>query len=86
MNIDKAKLDLFLKSLKNYTCPLCGTAQWIINDKIFFLPEYHEDGFYVGGPSYPVIPLSCRKCGNTLFINAIISGLFEANEAKSNGK
>ena len=63
----------------NYKCPLCDCKTWVIGDLIFGL---HEDqsqrgGFISGGGNQilPIIPITCKNCGNTIFINAKISGI-----------
>jgi len=42
--------------------------------KIFQLSEFHEGNLVVGGPLIPVIPVTCTNCGNTVLVNALISG------------
>lgn len=53
---------------------------WMVADRVFELSQYHERGFVAGGVIYPVIPLLCTNCGNTILINAIIAGVVDEDE------
>lgn len=63
---------------KGAVCPLCGTGNWQVVDKYFELREFNDGNLVLGGPNssiIPVIPVSCNNCGNTVFINALTTGL-----------
>lgn len=63
---------------KNHPCPMCAANSWSLSDKVFELREYHGGNIVLGsGPIYPVMPVTCTNCGNTVMINAIISGAIE---------
>jgi len=34
-------------------------------------------GLTVGGPVIPIVPITCGNCGNTVIVNALISGTVE---------
>lgn len=62
----------------NQICPMCGGRAWNVSDKIFELREFNDGNFVLGGPNssiVPLIPVTCNKCGNTIFINALSTGL-----------
>lgn len=62
------------------TCPLCGGRGWNVADKIFELREYNDGELIIGGAGtsiVPVIPVTCDTCGNTVFINALSTGLMK---------
>lgn len=64
----------------NQVCPMCGSKQWNVADKIFELREFNEGNLVLGGPNasiVPVITVTCTHCGNTVFINALTSGLLK---------
>ena len=63
-------------------CDICDSPDWILNDKIFELREFQGGNLVIGGQSsvFPVITLSCKKCGKTFFFNAIALGLIEKND------
>lgn len=84
MNIDENKLNTFLEEKKIPICQLCGHNNWGVSPKIFQLFEFDKNGLTIGGPTYPVVPISCNHCGNTLFINAIIANLLDTvdNDSK----
>ena len=61
-------------------CPLCGAGNWSVTDKVFELREFNDGNFVLGGPNgaiTPVIPVTCANCGNTVFINALVTGLLK---------
>jgi len=75
---DEAKKSLFSFLQKRAPtpgpCTLCGNQQWTLGENIWELREYKGGDLVVGGVLLPVIPVFCSNCGNTLFINAKISG------------
>lgn len=86
MRVESDKLDLLINNLLPYTCPLCKKGQWIVTPDIFFLSEYQSTKFGIGGKAYPVLPIVCDVCGNTIFINAIIANLIDKPSKKSDKK
>lgn len=72
------KLIVFLST----PCNACQHREWILNDKIFELREFEGGNLVIGGKSsvFPVIPVTCKQCGNTLFFNAIQLGLIERSD------
>lgn len=62
-------------------CPMCGVGNWNVSDSIFELREFNQGNLVMGGgPIFPVIPVTCDNCGNSVFINAIVSKLVEQNK------
>ena len=59
------------------SCQLCHNTGWVIGSNVWQLLEFTGAGLTFGGPIYPVIPLTCNTCGNTLFLNAIFVGAVE---------
>lgn len=80
MKIDQKKLNDYLQKLTPQNCPLCGKGPWIASDTVFQLIEYNQNAIVVGGPVLPVLPLTCESCGNTIFINAIVSKLIDIQQ------
>src|SRR5437879_12622149 len=56
------------------TCFVCGTSDWQIGD-ISEIRVFSGGALNLGGSLYPVFPVTCNNCGNTLLINAVIAGL-----------
>ena len=76
-NIEKVIEHLNLK-WGNRSCPMCESNSWNVSDKIYELREFHGGNLVIGsGPIFPVIPVSCSNCGNSLFVNAILAGAVE---------
>lgn len=66
---------------KKNPCPMCGSSNWNSSDKIFELREFHDGNIVLGkGKLLPVIPVTCINCGNTVFVNALVSNAIKANE------
>ncbi len=85
MDISKEKLDNYIKNQHTPICSFCGNNTWNISSKIFELLEFDANGLQLGGPVYPVVPITCNNCGNTLFINALVAGLLEQKFPNNGG-
>lgn len=81
MKVKREKLDEYLKKIHGTPCPLCGNNKWEISDQVFQAVEFSYKGLLVGGASFPMIPLTCVNCGNTYFINALVSKLIDPKES-----
>lgn len=69
---------------KRQPCNVCGNNNWIINDTIWEIREFNGGNFVLGGNSsiMPMISISCSKCGNTHFLNAIKLGIVSPQPPK----
>lgn len=68
---------------QNRTCPLCGHGNWNVSDSVYELREFNDGALMVGGaPIVPVVPVTCNNCGNTIMVNAILSGAIETSKKK----
>ena len=56
-------------------CPVCGTNHWQIADHLVAPSIHTGEGLLLGGPAYPHVMVICRKCSNTLFLNAVMMGI-----------
>src|SRR5688572_23095801 len=76
--IEKANQEKVLSHLKEKwagrTCPMCLTGNFNLQDTLFEIREFGQGGFTIGGPVLPVVPVVCTNCGNTILVNAMISG------------
>lgn len=77
MDISQKKIEQFIQGKNIPVCPLCLQNEWNMSSKVFQLLEFDTSGLTLGGPTYPVLPITCSHCGNTLFINALIAGLID---------
>ena len=84
MRVDKKRLDAYLERIHGTTCPLCGNIHWEIADTIFQAIEFDHKGILINGSSFPMVPLTCINCGNTYFINALVSKLIDPEEQTQN--
>ncbi|PIZ04435.1 MAG: hypothetical protein COY58_04165 [Gammaproteobacteria bacterium CG_4_10_14_0_8_um_filter_38_16] len=79
MKIDDEKLKKLSESLrekwKNRVCPMCQSGNWIIQENCFELREFNGGNLVIGGTVIPIVPIVCNNCSNTVFINAILSGV-----------
>lgn len=71
----------FLNSKWNGTpCTMCHGREWNVTDKLFELREFNNGDLIIGGPNSaitPLIPVTCKNCGNTILINALTTGLLK---------
>jgi predicted nucleic-acid-binding Zn-ribbon protein len=65
------------------SCPMCGANAWAVQDKVFQLNEFSSGNLVIGGPLVPVVPVTCTNCGNTVLVNAIISGAVQPEDLGS---
>lgn len=77
MVVKEEKLQEYIKQIKVPACQLCGNNQWGLSDQIFQLLEFDPNGASIGGSAFPVAAITCKHCGNTLFVNAIVAGLVD---------
>lgn len=89
----KINSEKFLNHLKEkwkgQSCPLCGVGNWNVSDSVYELREFHDGNLVIGsGPIVPIVPVTCSNCGNTIMVNALLSGAVEKPKKKEeeNGK
>lgn len=56
-------------------CPMCRISNWSVNESVFVMPEFKSGGTVLGGVVFPVVPVTCNNCGNSVFVNAIKAGV-----------
>lgn len=62
----------------NKKCEVCNKTNWMIDDTLFELREFHGGKTVLGsGAIKPLITISCTTCGNTKMMNAIQQGLVD---------
>ncbi|MFA5015018.1 MAG: hypothetical protein WC549_05705 [Actinomycetota bacterium] len=66
-----------LSFLKKSPCFICKSNNWIISDKIFEIREFLGGALQVSGDTsiLPLISVTCSKCGNVIFFNALTLGV-----------
>lgn len=81
----KKLLSKKLDHLRQASCQICGKKEWIASANIFELREFQGGNLKIGGKSaiLPLIPVTCKHCGQTIFFNAISLGII--NQQKTNG-
>jgi len=91
--VAKINSEKFLNHLKEkwkgQPCPLCGVGNWNVSDSVYELREFHDGNLVIGsGPIVPIVPVTCSNCGNTIMVNALLSGAVEKPKKKEeeNGK
>lgn len=58
------------------SCPMHRgmPTNWEVGDMIMTLP-YTGAGVSIGGPTYPLVVVTCAQCGYTVLVNAIKAGI-----------
>ena len=86
INIEKVIQQLNSK-WENRPCPMCGSNSWNVSDKVYELREFHGGNLVIGsGPIFPVIPVSCNNCGNSVMVNALMAGAIERHNTELKNK
>ena len=71
----------------NRPCPMCGNNQWTVSEDIYTPTLLSESGaIELGNKMLPLIPVSCTRCGNTVFVNGKILGCVEETNITKDGK
>lgn len=74
----KNLIDYLKEKWKNNCCPMCGESNWFVQTKVFQLTEFSkEKNLFIGGPVFPVIPVMCVYCGNTILVSAIQASVID---------
>jgi len=84
---EKALGWLTKKWLDPKTCPICHQVNWTVG-AVFEMRPYSGGGLIVGGPIFPVSPVTCLNCGYTFFMNAVLNQILKpsAPVAPSDGE
>lgn len=76
MKLTEEDVNRIIEKLKpRHTCPLCGKSSWIVGDTVCQLEEFRPQRYAKGKKAMPVIPIICKNCGNTYFLNIVILGV-----------
>jgi hypothetical protein len=92
MKLNEQDRDKFVSKLKQLnwdgTCAVCKQKEWNITDTIFEMREFQGGNLVVGGSSViiPLVVVTCKNCGNMIFLNAIIMGMVEPHNPQEEGK
>lgn len=72
------------KQAPELKCECCQNKRWILADE-FVTPRIitGSGDALIAGPQYPSIMIICKNCGNTKYFNAMIAGVFNPENKKS---
>jgi hypothetical protein len=63
---------------KTPECIICQHDDWAVASTVFVLPEYSPiPNYSTTQAAFPAIPITCKVCGNVLFLSAIKAGVVE---------
>jgi hypothetical protein len=71
-------VDAWLKSHANPYPPVCAVCQnqrWNVSGDILQLPFWWAQTIPPRNYTYPVVALTCTRCGNVLVLNAVTLGV-----------
>jgi len=86
MKLTPEQLDRLLETLDEKwpdpkICPVCRNTTWDTLDIVFELKSFTPDGESDEQPTVmPLVPLTCKNCGNTILINVIAAGILASEE------
>ena len=85
-SVDTNKLNQFLGD-KMGPCPLCRKLHtFVLAPTLMELREFREGGLVVGDtPIMPLAVLTCNNCGNTVLINALVTGVLKKPQKNEEG-
>lgn len=91
MKLNKEQQEKLVSKLnevwKNKICEVCNQTNWMIDDTLFELREFHGGRTVLGsGAIKPLITISCNSCGNTKMMNAIQLGLVDPKNPEGEKK
>jgi hypothetical protein len=81
MSLSPEQRDRVLKTVQERVggeirCSLCGSSTWMFTEGITVIQAQDSLGMTaVPDRGLPSLPLVCRQCGNTYFLNVIALGL-----------
>ncbi len=59
-------------------CPYCQNSAWTVDPSVVTTVEVNENKtMVIGGKFQPLVPVTCRNCGNTVLVNALILDCLE---------
>lgn len=64
-------------------CEICRNSNWSVAD-FFATPLRCGKDIEIGGRILPQLVVTCTKCGNTKYFNAIVMGLFPQDTGGEN--
>ena len=61
----------------NFSCPFHGATRWEVGDSMIQTIPFTKPGDLIlgGGPTYPLLVVTCGICGFTVLVNAIKAGI-----------
>jgi hypothetical protein len=65
-----------------FKCGVCGDNEWLIADRLLGVQEFFPEWGSVGGAVFPVVGMTCTKCGHAVFFSAVKIGLIPPDTRK----
>lgn len=74
MVLNKEKLiDIINQKWVTKNCPMCGKNNWNIDDDIMSMISVGKNhSIQIGNKIIPVVTVTCKECGNTIFVNPLV--------------
>lgn len=78
---DRAFMDNWFKAYWKgpVTCAICRHTEWRVGDHVLQMPRFAPDFLTGGTVTYPMLPIHCTNCSNTLLLSASAIGLMQAD-------
>lgn len=75
IKLNQKKIEEFQKTYHPGTCEICGSTNWLMGTEMGFLNIVEDGNLTVTDRAYPLLPVTCSKCGNTKFLNVLVAGI-----------
>jgi len=77
-DVQRKTVCAWLDDRKEVHCCCCQSTDWSIHEIIFELPQ-HRPPALITRQVFPVIPMSCSRCGHVLLLSAVALGIVRPN-------
>ena len=88
MKLPEAQVKILVQKINSLwkgtkICPICEEEKWNISDMLYEIRQFGA-GNEKKGKVIPAIVVTCKKCGNMTFLNAINLGFSFKNDGDKN--
>lgn len=80
MKLSNEQYQKFISHLQNKwkqpICQVCQNNEWNVAQEVYEIREFHGGSMVLGGGLIvPIVPVTCKVCGNTVNLNPMVAGI-----------